>query len=64
MHIKSKIEEILKIKNIDLFVDMDGVIAAYEFGMPLDFDKKRPLLTNINKIKELSKLKGVTLHIL
>ncbi len=64
MHIKSKIEEILKRKNIDLFVDMDGVIAAYEFGMPLDFDKKRPLLTNINKIKELSKLKGVTLHIL
>lgn len=64
MHIKSKIEEILKTKNIDLFVDMDGVIAAYEFGMPLDFDKKRPLLTNINKIKELSKLKGVKLHIL
>lgn len=64
MHIKEVITNILKEKKIDLFVDMDGVIAAYEFGMPLDFDKKRPLLSNINKIKELSKLEGVTLHIL
>lgn len=64
MHIKEVITDILKKSNIDLFVDMDGVIAAYEFGMPLDFDKKRPLLSNINKIKELSKLNGVKLHIL
>ena len=64
MHIKEVITKILEEKNIDLFVDMDGVIAAYEFGMPLDFDKKRPLLSNINKIKELSKLEGVKLHIL
>lgn len=64
MHIKEVITDILKKTNIDLFVDMDGVIAAYEFGMPLDFDKKRPLLSNINKIKELSKLNGVKLHIL
>ena len=64
MHIKEVITNILKKGNIELFVDMDGVIAAYEFGMPLDFDKKRPLLSNINKIKELSKLEGVTLNIL
>ena len=64
MHIKEVITKILEEKNIDLFVDMDGVIAAYEFGMPLDFDKKRPLLSHINKIKELSKLNGVKLHIL
>jgi hypothetical protein len=64
MHIKEAIQNILKDGNIDLFIDMDGVIAAYEFGMPLDFDKKRPLLSNINKIKEISKLEGVTLHIL
>ena len=64
MHIKEVITNILKKDKIDLFVDMDGVIAAYEFGMPLDFDKKRPLLSNINKIKELSKLEGLTIHIL
>lgn len=64
MHIKEVITNILKDKNIELFIDMDGVIAAYEFGMPLNFDKKRPLLSNINKIKELSKLDGVSINIL
>lgn len=34
MHIKEVITNILKKDKIDLFVDMDGVIAAYEFGLP------------------------------
>lgn len=58
------IEELLKENNIDLFVDMDGVIACYDFGKAYDFDKKRPLKTNIEKLKQISKLDGIKLHIL
>jgi hypothetical protein len=47
-----------------MFVDMDGVIASYDFGRPLEFDKKRPLLTNIKTLEEVSKIPGVKLHIL
>ena len=32
-----------KDKKIKLFVDMDGVIADYDFGVVYDYDKKRPL---------------------
>ena len=64
MYFKELIINLLKEKNIDLFVDMDGVIAAYDFGRPYDFDKKRPLITNIKKLKEISQLEGITLHIL
>ena len=64
MYFKELIINLLKEKNIDLFVDMDGVIAAYDFGRPHDFDKKRPLITNIKKLKEISQLDGITLHIL
>lgn len=64
MYFKELIINLLKEKNIDLFVDMDGVIAAYDFGRPYDFDKKRPLITNIKKLKEISQLDGITLHIL
>ena len=49
---------------IDLFVDMDGVIASYNFGKPLNFKTKRPLTTNINTLKKVSKLKNVNLFIL
>lgn len=64
MYFKELIINLLKEKNIDLFVDMDGVIAAYDFGRPYDFAKKRPLITNIKKLKEISQLDGITLHIL
>ena len=64
MYFKELIINLLKEKNIDLFVDMDAVIAAYDFGRPHDFDKKRPLITNIKKLKEISQLDGITLHIL
>ena len=47
MHFKEIIFELLKDNNINMYVDMDGVIASYDFGRPLEFDKKRPLMTNI-----------------
>ena len=43
---------------------MDGANAAYDFGNPLDFAKKRPLLTNIKKLEEISKLENIELKIL
>jgi hypothetical protein len=48
-----------------LFVDMDGVIAAYSIGNnPFDFLNKRPLTENIAKIEEVSKISNVDVHIL
>ena len=43
MHFYNMIENLSKIQPITLFVDMDGVIASYDFGKKYDFDKKRPL---------------------
>ena len=51
-------------KDILLFVDMDGVIVNYDVGRPSDFLEKRPLKENIEKIKEISMLPNVELHIL
>lgn len=64
MHFKEIILDLVKDKNINVFVDMDGVIASYDFGKPLEFDKKRPLMTNIKLFEEISKIPGVKLHIL
>lgn len=64
MNFKNKIIELLKENNIDLFVDMDGVIALYDIGKPYNFDKKRPLLSNIKLLEEISHLDGITMHIL
>ena len=50
--------------NIDLFVDMDGVIASYDFGKPLDFINKRPLKSNIEGLRKISLINNVNLHIL
>lgn len=62
MYLKNEIE---KFKNdVIIYVDMDGVIADYEIGKPLDFKNKRPLLSNINKLEEISKLSNVEMHIL
>ena len=38
-------------KKVKMFVDMDGVIADFNFGKACDFDKKRPLYsaTRMNK---------------
>lgn len=64
MHFKEVILNLVKEKNIDLFIDMDGVIASFDFGHPLEFDKKRPLMSNINILKEVSKIPGVSMYIL
>ena len=60
------IDEIKKYgdKKIRLFVDMDGVIADYNVGVARDYDKKRPLLSSIAKLEEISKLDNVEMYIL
>ena len=50
-------------KKIKLFVDMDGVIADYDFGKPNDYDKKRPLFDSIKKLEEISKMPNIELFI-
>ncbi len=64
MYFFNLIENISKEKKVSLFVDMDGVIASYDFGKPLNFKTKRPLNTNINVLKEVSSLENVELFIL
>ncbi len=63
MHFKRVINNILKENDIALFIDMDGVLASYDFGKPYNFDMKRPLNSNINKIKEILNDK-IEVHIL
>ncbi len=50
-------------KKIKLFVDMDGVIADYDFGKPKDYDQKRPLYDSIKKLEEISQMENVELFI-
>lgn len=64
MHFYNLIKELSKEKDIIIFVDMDGVIASYDVGKPLDFLNKRPLNENIKKLENVSKLSNVELHIL
>ena len=64
MHFYELISELAKDEEIELFIDMDGVISSYNFGMPLDFKNKRPLKTNINTLEKVSKIENVNLHIL
>lgn len=51
-------------KHIDIFFDMDGIIASYDFGKLLDFKNKRPLTSNIDIIRKVSLLDNVLIHIL
>ena len=51
-------------KKIKLFVDMDGVIADYDFGTPNEYDKKRPLFDSIKKLEIISKKSNVEMYIL
>lgn len=64
MYFYELIKGLSKDKKLIIYVDMDGVIAAYELGKPLDFASKRPLKTNINTLEKISNLENVTLHIL
>ena len=50
--------------NIKLFIDMDGVVADYDFGKAYDYHKKRPLFDNIKKLEKISKKKNIELYIL
>ena len=50
-------------KKVKMFVDMDGVIADFNFGKACDFDKKRPLYSSINKLEDISKKDNVDLYI-
>ena len=64
MHFYNMIENLSKIQPITLFVDMDGVIASYDFGKKYDFDKKRPLFHHIEVLEKISHLEHVELYIL
>ena len=63
MYLKEYLQQ-FKDKKIKIFVDMDGVIADYDFGVPRDFDKKRPLYDSIKKLEEISQMENVELWIL
>lgn len=64
MYFKELIESEFKDIQLLILVDMDGVIADYEFGRELNFKDKRPIKTNIKTLEELSKLKNIELAIL
>ncbi len=63
MYLKNYLENFNN-KKIKLYVDMDGVIADYEVGVAAHFDKKRPLVSSISKLEEISKMNNVELFIL
>lgn len=63
MYLKKVLEK-YKDKKIKIFVDMDGVIADYDFGVASNYDKKRPLKESINKLRKISKMNNIKLYIL
>ena len=63
MYIKEYLEKFNE-RKIRLYVDMDGVIADYVVGEACNYDKKRPLYSNIEKLKEISAKENVELYIL
>ena len=62
MYLKNCLRQ-YKNKKIKLLVDMDGVIADYEFGSAKDYDKKRPLKASIRKLEKISEMPNVELYI-
>ena len=62
MYLKEYLEQ-FRDKRIKLFVDMDGVVADYIFGSAQDYDKKRPLYDNIDKLEMISKMPNIELFI-
>ena len=63
MYIDDVLEK-YKGKKIRMFVDMDGVIADYEVGLARDYDIKRPLKSNIKKLKEIAEDPNIEMNIL
>ena len=63
MYITDYIKQ-FKNKRIKIYVDMDGVIADYDVGKASEYDKKRPLLSNIAVLREISKKENVEMFIL
>ena len=62
MYLKEYLEQFGD-KKIKLFVDMDGVVADYIFGSAQDYDKKRPLYDNIDKLEIVSEMSNVEMFI-
>ncbi len=61
----------IKDKTINIYIDMDGVVADYDFEgynndgtNPDIYLNKRPIYTTINIFKKLSELENVNLYIL
>jgi len=50
-------------KKIKLFIDMDGVVADYNFGVPYDYHLKRPLHYMIDRLEEISKMPNIEMYI-
>lgn len=63
MYIDDVLEK-YKNKKIRMYVDMDGVIADYDVGFACDYDKKRPLYSNIKKLEEISNNENIEMNIL
>ncbi len=53
-----------KDKKIKLYVDMDGVIADYDVMCAANYDKKRPLVSSIKVLEEISKWSNIEMYIL
>ena len=49
---------------IRIYVDMDGVIADYNVGDAKNYHKKRPLVSNLKNLENVSKYENVEMHIL
>ncbi len=64
MHFYELIKKLAEIKDIMLFVDMDGVLASFDVGNPSDFLNKRPLKQNIENIRKVSEIENVEVYIL
>ena len=62
MYFKSYLEQ-FKDKKIKIFVDMDGVVADYNYGKPFDYHLKRPLPYMINRLNEISQMPNVEMFI-
>lgn len=65
MYFYNLIKEMANKKELQIYFDMDGVLAAYSIGKyPFNFVNIRPLTQNIATIEEVSKLENVEVNIL